>query len=313
MTHRNRWIPAFGLAALLTGAATLFAGAQGRVVGKVTDGAGKPLADVKITVTTPAITNFKLEVKTDKEGKWQLILNDATIRYRYKFEKSGYMPFEIEKKVGIGQTETLDAQLLNPEQAVEKGLVKVLEDPFVVAFNTAVDKLQAGEVDVAMEKAEEAIRLGPTRSNAYDLGTKLAVLKKDWVKAIEWGEKSLSLEPDNPPMFAILAEAYRAKGSKEKAAEYEKRFIAANPDQPDVLYNQAVELYNKGDAKSAEPILKKVLAIKPDHAKAHFLIGMCYVGLNKIPDMKVHLNEYLRLDPSGKDAGTAKEMLEAFK
>jgi hypothetical protein len=29
--------------------------------------------------------------------------------------------------------------------------------------------------------------------------------------------------------------------------------------------------------------------------------------------MKKHLSEYLKLDPKGADAGTAKEMLDAFK
>ena len=40
---------------------------------------------------------------------------------------------------------------------------------------------------------------------------------------------------------------------------------------------------------------------------------MSCVNLNKIPDMKKHLNEYIKLDPNGKEVATAKEMLEAFK
>ena len=111
----------------------------------------------------------------------------------------------------------------------------------------------------------------------------------------------------------MLMEAYRAKGDKAKAAEYEKKYIAANPDQPEILYNQAVERYNKNDFKGAEPLLKKVVEGKPDFAKAHYLLGMSYVNLNKIPDMKKHLSEYLKLDPKGADAATAKEMLDAFK
>ena len=111
----------------------------------------------------------------------------------------------------------------------------------------------------------------------------------------------------------MLMEAYRAKGDKAKAAEYEKKYVAANPDQPEILYNQAVERYNKNDFKGAEPLLKKVVAGKPDFAKAHYLLGMSYVNLNNIPDMKKHLSEYLKLDPKGADAATAKEMLDAFK
>jgi hypothetical protein len=40
---------------------------------------------------------------------------------------------------------------------------------------------------------------------------------------------------------------------------------------------------------------------------------MSYVNLNKIPDMRKHLSEYLKLDPKGEDAGTEIEMLDAFK
>ena len=69
------------LLALLLLPAALFGVQQGRIEGKVTDGKGEPIGDVKVTITTKAITNFKLEVKTDKRGKWGTILNDSTIVY----------------------------------------------------------------------------------------------------------------------------------------------------------------------------------------------------------------------------------------
>jgi tetratricopeptide (TPR) repeat protein len=309
----HRTVPAILLALLAGLSGTLLAVGQGRIVGKVTDGAGTPLEGVKVTITTPALTNFKIELKTDKDGKWGTILNDATLTYTYKFEKQGYMPVQQNKKVPIGSTENLDMQLLTQSQAVEKGVVKVVVDPYTAAFNDAVDKLRAGDLDAATASAAEAVRLGPEKAGSFDLAARIAHKKQDWDKAIEYGEKSLALDAENSSLFGVLVDAYRAKGDKAKVAEYEKKYIAANPDQPDVLYNQAVELYNKNDFKGAEPLLKKVLEVKADHAQAHFLLGMCDVNLNKIPEMKTHLNEYLKLDPKGKDAGTAKEMLDAFK
>ena len=153
--------------------------------------------------------------------------------------------------------------------------MKVVEDPFVSTYNAAVEAYQADDLDVAWTKAQEAVKAGPEKANGYDLAAKIALKKKDWDGVIAMGEKSLSLEPDNPPLIGMLMEAYRAKGDKAKAAEYEKKYIAANPDQPDVIYNQAVELYNKGKFKDAEPLLLKVVEAKPDHAKAHYLLGMC--------------------------------------
>lgn len=299
--------------ALLLAAGTAFALGQGRITGRVTDGKGVPLADVRITVTTKALGNFKVELKTDKDGKWATVLNDATLTYHYKFEKQGYLGVEQDKKVPIGESEALDVQLFTQDQAIEKGVVKVVIDPFVLAYNTSVEAYQANDLDTAWAKAQDAVEIGPEKASGYDLAAKIALKRKDWDNVIAMGEKSLSLEADNPPLMGSLMEAYRAKGDKAKAAEYEKKYIAANPDQPDVIYNQAVELYNKGKFKEAEPLLVKVTDAKPDHAKAHYLLGMCDVNLNKIAEMKKHLAEYLKLEPKGSDASTAKEMLDAFK
>jgi tetratricopeptide (TPR) repeat protein len=299
--------------ALLLSAGAAFAGAQARITGKVTDGKGTPLADAKVTITTKSLSNFKIEMKTDKDGKWATILNDSTISYHYKFEKQGFIGVDQDKKVPIGESVVLDVQLLTQQQAIEQGVVKEVSDPFVMNYNAAVEAYQAENLDLAWAKAQEAVKAGPEKANGYDLAAKIALKKKDWDAVIAMGEKSLALEADNPPLIGSLMEAYRAKGDKAKAAEYEKKYIAANPDQPDVIYNQAVELYNKGKFKEAEPLLLKVVEAKADHAKAHYLLGMCYVNLNKIPEMKKHLGEYLKLDPKGSDAAAAKEMIDAFK
>lgn len=313
MTTKFSKIAAGAALALLLAAGSAWAGAQGRITGKVTDGKSVPLADVKITITTKSLSNFKVELKTDKDGKWGTILNDSTIPYHYKFEKQGYIGVEQDKKVPIGESQVLDVQLLTQQQAIETGVVKAVDDPFVSAYNACVEAYQADNLDLAWTKAQEAVKAGPEKATGYDLAAKVALKKKDWDGVVAMGEKSLSLENDNPPLIGMLMEAYRAKGDKVKFAEYEKKYIAANPDQPDVIYNQAVDLYNKGKFKEAEPLLVKVVEAKPDHAKAHYLLGMCDVNLNKIPEMKKHLSEYLKLEPKGSDASAAKEMLDAFK
>lgn len=312
--NQKRILSAGLIAMLLAVSGIALAGAQARIAGRVTDGKGTPLDDVSITITTPSLGTFKVVLKTDKEGKWGTILNDSTVKYDYLFEKKGYLPVNRAGfKVPIATVGELNVEMLTQEQAVQKGVVKEVVDPYTNAFNGAVEKFQAGDLDAALEGAKKAVELGPDKSGAWDMATKVAAAKKDWDLVIQWGEKALSLEADNSSLYGLLMEAYKAKGNKEKLAEYEAKFIAANPDKPEILYNQAVDLYNKGKFKEAEPILRKILEGAPDYANAHFLLGMACVNLNKIPDMRKHLGEYLRLEPNGKEATTAKEMIEAFK
>ena len=311
--NQKRALSAVLIAILVVASGIALAGAQARIVGKVIDGTGAPIEGATVTVTTPHLGNFKVVLTTDKDGKWGTILNDSTFSYDYLIEKKGFIAVKQSKKVPIATTGELDVQLLTQDQAVQKGVVKEVVDPYTQAFNGAVDKFQAGDLDGALELAHKAIELGPQKAGAYDMAAKVAAAKKDWDHTIEFGEKALALEPDNASLYGPLMEAWKAKGDKAKAADYEKKFISANPDKPEILYNQAVDLYNKGDFKGAEPILRKILEGKPDYANAHFLLGMACVNLNKIPDMKKHLSEYIKLDPSGKEVATAKEMLEAFK
>ncbi|MBL8112071.1 MAG: hypothetical protein JNK60_04245 [Acidobacteria bacterium] len=308
------------LAALVLAApSTLFAATQCRVVGTVSDGEGKPLQGVKITITTPAITTYKLALETKAKGDWGTIINDGTLRYKLKFEKEGYGPVEQEKKFPIGETTVVDMKLytaaqIQAQQGGDKTTVRETKaDPFTAAYNESVEKFQAGDLAGAFAKAEECVALEPAKVQALDLATKVAFKAQNWAKVIEYGERALALDEDNPPLAGMLLEAYTKTGNKEKVKAFEAKFAAANPDKPEVMYNKAVELYNKNDFKGAEPLLKKVVAGKADFAQAHYLLGMCYVNLNNMPGMKTHLGEYLKLDPNGKDASTAKEMLDAFK
>lgn len=311
---QKRILSAALIALLLAVSGLALAGPQARIVGKVTDGEGKPLEGVTVTITTPKLGKFRVVLTSDEEGKWGTILNDSTIAYDYLFEKKGYLTVNRTNfKVPIAQTGELDMQLFTADQAVAKGVVKETVDPYAQAYNAAVDKYQAGDYDAALEHARKATEIGADKAGSWDLATKVAAARKDWDLVIEYGEKSLALEAENSSLYGPLMEAYKQKGNAAKSKEYEKKFVAANPDKPEILYNQAVELYNKNDFKGAEPLLRRIVEANPDYANAHFLLGMSCVNLNKIDDMTRHLKEYLRLDPNGKEAATAKEMIEAFK
>jgi hypothetical protein len=59
----------------------LFAQAQGRIKGVVTDAAtGKRLAGAKIILTCPEISNFRRELVTDEKGGFATLIVDAIKR-----------------------------------------------------------------------------------------------------------------------------------------------------------------------------------------------------------------------------------------
>ena len=297
-------------------AALMLAAAQARLAGKVTDSTGNPLEGVAVTVTTKNLATFKLVVKTDKHGVYGAILADATIPYHLKFEKEGYVPFEGDKKIPVGDTGGLDAKLLKASEAQapkQAAAPPSTTEMAVGSYNEGVDLLNAGNKAGAEAKFLEAVKKSPDLPAAWKALAVLAYDRKDWAKTIEYGQKATDLDPSLTSLYGTMADAAAKSGDKKGAAQWQAKYSEANPDTPEVLYNRGVEAYNQNKVKAAEEALSKAVAAKPDYALAHFWLGMASINLKKNAAAKEHFQKYLELEPQGEEAGTAKEMLSVLK
>lgn len=307
------------LVAALLLAAGAQAGTQGRVSGKVTDSAGNPIEGVTVTVTTPSIRNFKLSVRTDKQGQYGLIVNDATIRYQMKFEKDGFVAVETEKKFSTVEVTVVDQKLSKPsESAAGKGTGKGApapssSDQAAMAYNAGVDLLNGGDKAGAEAKFKEAVEKNPDLPQAWQVLATMAYQKSDWPHTIEYGQKATDLDPTQTNLYAMMAESAQKSGDKKGAAQWRQKYEEANPDSPEILYNKGIEAYNKKRLKDAETLLTKAVDAKPDFALAHFWLGMTSFTLNKKAESRQHLQKYLELEPAGSEAATAKEILPLVK
>jgi tetratricopeptide (TPR) repeat protein len=301
----------------------LLAVSQARINGTVTDQSGTPIEGAAITVTTPSLTNFKLTFKSDKSGKWGTILNDATLPYHVKIEKEGFAPYEVDEKIAIGDNFFLQSKL-QPSgapaapAAAAKGPAPVAapsgNEQAVQAFNSGVESLNAGDKAAAEKNFLEATKKNPDLPNAWQALTQLAYEKKDWAKTLEYGKKATDLDPSMANLYGMMAEAGKQSGDAKAAADYGAKFREANPEaNAGELYNQGVAAYNKGKMKEAEASLTKAVEAKPDWADAHYLLGMAAFNQNKKDLAKEHLSKYLELAPTGKEAGTVKEILPLLK
>jgi tetratricopeptide (TPR) repeat protein len=303
---------AFGIASFA------LAGAQARLKGRVTDASGNPVDGATITVTTPNLRLFKVTLKSDKKGDYGTILNDATIPYHLKFEKEGFVPMEVDKKVPVGDVGVVDAKLQSTTEAGAHAAAAAPAalsptDQAALKFNEGVDLLNAGNKPGAEAKFLEAVGKNPDLPQGWQALTTLAYEKKDWAKTLEYGQKAVELDPSLTQIYGVLASAAQHSGDKKAAAEWQAKFETANPDTAESLYNKGIEAYNKKKIKDAETLLQKAVEAKPDFALAHFWLGMVSFNLNKKAPAREHLEKYLSLDPNGSEAATAKEILPLVK
>src|SRR5450830_596133 len=147
------------------------AGTQGRVTGKVLDSAGNPVEGVIITVTTPSIRSFKISVTTRKDGSYGFIVNDATMFYDLKFEKEGFVGIALSKQKfsTVDVTNIPNQLMLKPSEAPARRpgagpaapAAPSSSEQAAVAYNSAVDLLNAGDKPGAEAKLLEAVGKNP--------------------------------------------------------------------------------------------------------------------------------------------------------
>lgn len=304
------------LFAITAVAGNVFAGAEARLTGKVTDAVTKkPVPGVTVNVVSTGARNFKSDFKGDKNGEYRFLLVDGTLTYSMTWNAPGYQPYLEKVKLRIGDTTVKDI-VLTPLSAVTIAAPKAAAaptpakvDPGVDAYNEGARLFNAGQKTEAAAKFEEAVAAKPDLIAGWEALAKVYLGAKDYAKAIARANKALEIAPDETEMHAVLFEAYTATGDKAKAAEAKTKM----PTDPAALFNDAAKLINSGKDTQAEPLLKQAVAANEKFAAAYYELGMIYVRAQKNADAKANLSKYLELEPNGKEAATAKEMLKYVK
>jgi tetratricopeptide (TPR) repeat protein len=296
------------LLALAAVATNAFAVGEARITGKVVDATTKqPIADATINVTAIEGHTYKENFKVDKNGAYAIFLVDGTIKYKFTFAAPGYTSYVEDIKLKLAEPNVRTIELTKPGVAAPAAEAKV--DPSVAAFNEGAALANANDDAGAIKKFQEAVAAKPDLIAGWEALAKIQLRTKDYKGAIESANKALALANDETEMYGVLFDAYTATGDKAKAAEAKKKLPANAPG----LFNDAAKLINAGKDAEAEPVLKQAIAADDKFAAAYYELGMVYVRLQKNADARANLQKYLELQPNGKDAATAKEMLNYVK
>lgn len=296
----------------LFAAANAFALGEARMVGKIRDGATKePIADATIKLEAIEGKTVKQELKTKKDGSYTVFLLDGTIRYKFTFSAPGYAPYEETMKLKLGETNVRDFELFKGG-AVPAGAAVPEEaqaDPAVLLYNEGAALSNSGDFAGAVAKFEAAVAAKPDLTAGWMALAKASVRAKQHQKAIDAAKKALEIDEEDTDMWTVLYSSYTALGDKANAAIAEKKL----PANASALFNQAARQINEGKDSEAETSLKQAVAIDDKFAVAWYELGMVYVRAGKSAEAREALGKYLELQPNGKDAPTAKEMLSYLK
>lgn len=293
--------------------ANLFAVGEARMTGKVLDAATKaPIENAIIKIEATSGKTVKLEEKSRRGGSFTIFVLDGTLKYKFNVSAPGYNSYEEVIKMTLGETNVREFVLwkigTGPSAAGQPAAAAAAPakaDPAVEAYNAGAALSNSGDSAGALLKFQEAVAAKPDLTAGWMALAKVAVKEKKYQVAIDAAKKALEIDDEDADMWLALYQSYTALGDKANAAIAEKKM----PANASKLFNEAARLINEGKDGEAETSLKRAVEIDEKFAVAWYELGMVYVRAGKSAEAKAALTKYLELDPKGKDAATAKEML----
>lgn len=302
------------VAALVVAATPAYA-QLGSLTGKVVDESGNPVEGADVKLDFAGEMNLHFTVKTDKNGVWTRAGLNAVGRWNVTATKGDLTGMLPNVEIALGGAKKVDDIVLRKAGGAATGITRGEAKKLLDDANAA---LAAKNYDVAIAKLTEAtqkidkctecyVGLGDAYSNKTDY----ANAETSYKKAIELDDKSASA-------YEGLANIYNSQKKLDEAAQATKkamdlRSAGGGPVDPMSAYNAGVVFWNQGKIPEAKEQFSKAVAAKPDMADAQYYLGMCLVNEGNVAGAKTALEAYLKLAPTGSNAGTAKAILDSMK
>jgi Tfp pilus assembly protein PilF len=325
--------PVMMLAAVLAfGALPLVAQMTG-MKGSAKDQEGKPITDGVVEITNPD-SGRKSSAKTNKNGEYTVIgltpgsYDAVLMRNGVKVDSFNKIPvgmgdmrevnFDLKKDLakGGGPSE----EQLKQQQEVMKQNEKI--KGLNAKLAEARDLEKAGNYDQAISLLQEATTTDPSKDLLWAyLGDAYRGAKK-YPEAAQAYQKALEINPNSGAYHNGLADALAKTGQTDKAiAEWNAAATAEPANAATYYFNEGAVLTNTGKVDDANAAFDKVIQLDPKRADAYYWKGVNLTSkmttgkdgkIVAAPGTAEAFNTYLELDPNGKYADAAKQMLASI-
>ena len=301
----------------------------GGVTGKVVDEAGKPVADADVLISNPQNVGTT-KLKTNSKGEYQAIGIPPT-DYQIKATK-GNLTGRVDRiRVGLGgptqiPTITIKAgapaglgAAAAPSNASPEEVEKINKQrtEMLAAFNKAQAAAAAGNLDEALAQFTAVATTMPNCDLCYMQIGDIDLKKKDEAGAEAAYKKAAEINPSNVAPYSALASLYNSQkkfdDANKMSAKATELMSASGGTDPTAYLNQGIILWNQSKIPEAKAQFQKASELDPTNADAHYWLGMAFVNEGNMAEAGKHMQEYLKLAPTGQYADTAKAIMGSVK
>ena len=224
--------------------------------------------------------------------------------------------------IGLGQYEEAGSMLDRAEEIYPRYVLETgprRQNAWIAVYNDAVQAIQAGNEDLAVEKMRLADQIYQGRPEAR---TNLAIIytnRADYAQAVEWYQKALeTLRSDDveymprevqedwaekeSDIIFNLAQVYQRMGQEADATRLYREYIADNPQDAAVKVQLALLLSSQGEEEEAAAMFSEVLNMQGLEADEYYQIGVGLFNAGRFDDAVTAFERAVAVNPHFRDA-----------
>jgi tetratricopeptide (TPR) repeat protein len=287
---------------------------QGRVAGKVTDEAGKPIEGVVVKLGLPT-TTAALEAKTNSKGEWA-VAGIAGGGWQVDFTKSGYEPRNI--TVPVEELSRLAPVEITMKKAADPNEIIATELKRAADLMTEKKYVEArGIYDALLVRFPTAYRIEQLVARAY-------YLEGQPEKAIERLKAVTVRDPNSQEAKLLLGSLLLEMGRADEGKQVLGSVDDAKITDPAIYVNFGIAMMNKNQPVEAAGYFEKSIVKFPAAADAYYYHGLTLLQMantqgeeaqkaERLDRAKADLAKFLELAPKAPEAETARKILEQIK
>lgn len=278
---------------------------QGRLKGKVTDEAGKPLAGVTVKVfSIKGQAGF--EVTTNAGGEWTA----NYIRgggYNLDFLKAGYEP----KSISTTITESTN----NPPVQIKlnKAAGLMITDELKATLEAGNKLFEEKKFEEAAKLYEDLIAKNPDAYIIYkNVGNCRFELQQYDLAEVAY-LKVLERDPANADIMLLIGNCYANRDQADKAMEWYNKIEFEKITDPTVLFNIGSSFAKQSKFEDALKYYKRSVEVQKDFLDGIYQLGLTYLSLGKNAEAIPPFEDYLKYDAGSGRADQVRSFLEFLK
>ena len=142
----------------------------------------------------------------------------------------------------------------------------------------------------------QCLRMDTSYLSAYILLGMLESRKENDEEAVQWFEKALSLEPDNPVVLNELAYIQHLNGNDDACMELLEKAVQEAPDFPDAICSLGIVYFYQSQFEEALKYFDRALALDPFHLGALVGKGNLYLSQSEPKEALIWFDRALEED-----------------